>query len=128
MSFTGKEPSFVTQVFNDNSLKVSTTEYVEKAVTPNAINITSLNIDWANGFTFYKSIVANSTFTFSNLTEGKAVSVIVINTTGAAVTVTFPTIKKSTTFNSTVAQNSSNIYTFIRAGSVTYASFISGLV
>lgn len=87
-----------------------------------------LNIDWNTGFTFYKSISSNSVFTFSNVEDGKTITLIVTNTSGASVAITLPTILKSSGFVLTVAPSKANVYTFIRADNNTYASFISDLV
>jgi hypothetical protein len=117
---------------------VTTKSYVDTAVaavaaTPTSVNITALDINWSSGSVFYKSVSANSTFTFSNyngtVANGKVISVIIINTSGAAITVAFPAgIKVKSGFVLSVPAGQANVYTFIRANAITYASFVDGLV
>lgn len=108
---------------------VQGTQGVTGAFVPSpAVSVPALDIDWAAGAVYHKSISANSTFTFSNVSDGKIVSAIITNTSGSPVTLTLPTIIKNAGFVYTVAANSTNVYTFVRANSNTYASFIDTMV
>jgi hypothetical protein len=117
---------------------VTTKSYVDSAVaavaaTPTSVAVPVLDVNWSSGRVFYKSVSADSTFTFSNyngtVANGKVISLIIINTSGAAITVTFPSgIKVKSGFVLSVPAGQANVYTFIRANSITYASFVDGLV
>lgn len=90
--------------------------------------ITALNIDWSLGDTFYKLIAANSTFTFSNVRNGKTVSVFLKNTSGANITVTLPAVLASGALNVTIKPANENVYTFIRSNNKTYAALLPDMV
>lgn len=93
-----------------------------------SIAISVLNIDWSLGTVFYKDVAANSTFTFSNLIDGKVISVVIRNTSVANITLTLPAgIFRDTTIDLVVEPSKENVYTFIRSNSKTYASFVSKL-
>lgn len=117
---------------------VATTDAVNKSITDalqtqiNSINsgqdvaISALNIDWNLGTTFYKTITTNSTFTFSNVTNGKVISVIIKNSLGSNVSIVLPSgIYKTSSLNLTVSAGKTNVYTFIRSNSITYVSDVS---
>lgn len=53
--------------------------------------ISSTAIDWSTGSVFTKTIAANTTFTFSNLTSGQTIVVRITGTSGHAYTSTWPT-------------------------------------
>lgn len=57
------------------------------------VTISALDIDWDTGNQFYKSISGNSTFTFSNTRNGRAI-VVVINLNGH--TASFPSMDLGT--------------------------------
>jgi hypothetical protein len=64
-----------------------------RAVVGTDANVTAAAIDWATGTSFYKTLAANTTFTFSNALPGQGITVAVTNTSGNY-TVTWPgTIK-----------------------------------
>lgn len=92
--------------------------------------VSGQNIDWAISNTvFYQSISGTTTYTFSNVTDGKTISVIITNTGGSAATVAFPAgIKVKSGFVLSVPAGQANVYTFMRANGITYASFVDGLV
>jgi hypothetical protein len=89
--------------------------------------ISALDIDWSLSEIFYRDISLSSTFTFSNLVEGKCISIILTNTSGLTLTVSFPSgiYKEAGTLQ--IAANSAAVYTFIRANSKTYLSSVTGL-
>lgn len=86
--------------------------------------IAALDIDWATAGTFTQTLSANSTFTFSNLTSGGRINVALTNT-ASNYTVTWPTVLWSggTAPTQTVGAKT-DIYTFLRIGSVTYGSVV----
>lgn len=91
-----------------------------------AVAISALDIDWVNpNHTFYKTLGANSTFTFSNTVEGKTIIVALTNT-ASNYTVTWPVSVKwrlgSAPIQSTGAVT--DIYTFVRINGVIYGSAI----
>jgi len=87
-----------------------------------------LNIDWSTGIVFYKAITANTTFTFSNQTNGQIVTIAVENTTAVGVTATFPTsLWGSGIVYTAVGANSTTVFTFIRINSVNYVSYIDNM-
>jgi hypothetical protein len=79
------------------------------------------------GDVFYRDVTLSSTFTFSNVTEGKTISVILTNTSGLTITMSFPSgiYKEPGTFQ--IAGNAAALYTFIRVNSRTYLSAVTGL-
>jgi hypothetical protein len=130
-SFTGF-PTVPTQTPLDNSTNIASTQYVDDAVAainPTSTLVSSLNVDWSLGNVFYKSISTGTTFTFSNTADGKTISLAVINTSGADVAVAFPAgIKVKTGFSLSVPAGQANIYTFIVANSIIYATVVDGMV
>ena len=92
-------------------------------VIPPATNVISASaIDWALAFTHSKTLAANTTFTFSNVVDGKTIIVAVTNT-ASNYTVTWPTVDwgaDGTPVQSVGAKT--DIYTFVRIGSVTYGN------
>jgi len=84
-------------------------------------------IDWSLSNVFFNVIAANKTFTFTNMVNGKTIVVIIKNTSGGAITPTFPTALFSGALP-TVASGTENVYTFIRSNSKTYVSVVDGMV
>lgn len=116
--------------FDDHETRVNTLESTPAvpADLP-SVEITALNIDWSLGKAFYKAITADSTFTFSNLVDGKTITVVLTNATGSAYTIAFPTTKQETaSLDVTLYANSSSIYTFFRCNGITYCYSVSSIV
>lgn len=83
-------------------------------------------IDWSTGDIFHKSISTNETFTFSNISEGQSICVIILNTSASAKTITLPAgIIKSDDLDLSVDSNKYNAYTFIRSNEKTFVSYVS---
>jgi hypothetical protein len=59
-----------------------------------AFAIPSSDIDWSKSASFTKTLGANTTFTFSNATDGKSI-VVAITNTASNYTVTWPTVSWS---------------------------------
>jgi hypothetical protein len=98
----------------------------KRGETTNSVS-TSNMIDWAVAFIHEANISANTSFTFANDTDGASITVIVRNTTGSNLNVTFPTVI-STGLPATVAANRYNAYTFIKIKNNIFASFIEGML
>jgi hypothetical protein len=49
---------------------------------PAPVAISASDIDWSLSYTFYKTLAANTAFTFSNEQEGKVIVVAITNTAG----------------------------------------------
>lgn len=79
---------------------------------PRSLQITALDIDWNSSEMFWKDVSSNTTFTFSNVGD-KVIIVVVNNTSGSAIIVTFPPALKPSSFTGTVDAYSEVIYTIV---------------
>jgi hypothetical protein len=91
--------TITTGVWNGTSIAVanggtgSTTSAAgQRALTPATSTISASAIDWSLSNSFYKTLAANTTFTFSNAQDGQVITICLLNTT-SNYTVTWPTIK-----------------------------------
>jgi hypothetical protein len=87
--------------------------------------VAALDIDWnASSGTHSKTLSANTTFTFSNVVDGKTIIVAVTNT-ASNYTVTWPTVSwpGGTAPTQTVGAKT-DIYTFVRIGSTTFGTVV----
>lgn len=91
-----------------------------------AVSISASDIDWINpNQTFYKTLAANTTFTFSNTVEGKTIIVALTNT-ASNFTVAWPAGVKwtnATTPTMTVGVKT-DVYTFVIINSIIYGSYV----
>lgn len=97
--------------------------------TENLVIFTDIN--WGRtGTIFDKNLTTSTAFTFSNLLTGKGITVVVRNTTGSALTVSFPSVQqKAGTIVGSVGANSTNIYEFINSNNIVYCiSCITNIV
>jgi hypothetical protein len=69
---------------------VVTANVTAKTYVGTTVSISALDIDWSLGTQFYKTLAANSTFTFSNVSEGQTITVWLTNT-ASNFTSTWPT-------------------------------------
>jgi hypothetical protein len=69
----------------------TTAAAAQRALTPATSTISASAIDWSASNSFYKTLSANTTFTFSNAQDGQVITVTLLNTT-SNYTVTWPTI------------------------------------
>lgn len=102
---------------------------LNEAIIQEVANIAALDIDWSSANVHEKDISADSTFTFSNDVSGQTIIVKITNTDASAHTADFPAGVQwsgGTAVNN-VPANSSNVYTFIRVGTVIYASAVDNL-
>jgi hypothetical protein len=97
------------------------------APTYTTATIPSLAIDWAAADIHYKTLAANSTFTFSNAANGKQI-VVALTNTASNYTVAWPTVAwtAATSPTQTVGAKT-DIYTFIQINSVIYGSVVQNL-
>lgn len=86
--------------------------------------IPALDIDWSVAQTFSKTLAANSTFTFSNVTDGRTV-VIAVTNTASNFTLAWPSVKW--TGNVAPVQtigSKTDIYTCVKIGTPIYCSVV----
>jgi hypothetical protein len=87
--------------------------------------IAALAINWGLAPTFTKTLGAGSnTFTFSGQVAGQ---VIVVRLTGAASTVTWPTVKWAGGVAPTQTASGTDVYTFFYDGTSTYGSVVQAM-
>jgi hypothetical protein len=97
-------------------LKISSISIVKPS-----LEISAAEIDWSLGDCFYKSLSANETFTFSNVSDCATIIVAITNTSGGSVTVQFPAgILKDSSFSGEISASATSIFTFVSINSVTY--------
>lgn len=89
-----------------------------------SVNITALDINWARGSVFYKTLTASSTFTFSNTADGAQILVILTNT-ASNYTVTWPTVSWPGNIAPTQTVGAkSDVYVFVKVGSTIYGNVV----
>lgn len=82
-------------------------------------------IDWSLGPVFTKTLAAGAnTFTFSNQASGM---VIVVRVTGAASTLTWPTVKWAGGVAPTQTASGIDVYTFVHDGTSIYGSVVQAM-
>lgn len=113
-------PTLKTASAISTAVTLSSAITYKASVTPGA-----LAIDWATGNTFSKTISGNSTFTFSNATDGQTI-VFQLTTTGAF-TATFPTAKWPAGTQPVQTATGTDVYTFIKIGSTVYANVVQAM-
>lgn len=88
------------------------------------VSISSTAIDWSLGDDFYKTLAANTTFTFSNTTDGQIITVELLNT-ASNYTVTWPTVKWVGGLAPTQTVGAkTDIYTFKKRGSNIFGTVV----
>jgi hypothetical protein len=93
-----------------------------------AVAISALDINWAAGAVFAKTLTANSTFTFSNTTDGDT-KIVALTNTASNYTVTWPAGIKWTGGAAPVQTTGAktDVYTFVKIGSTIYGSVVQNL-
>lgn len=96
----------------------------ELVVQP-TITISALDVDWSIAQTFRKTLAANSTFTFSNATDGRTIIVALTNTASNYV-VTWPTavLWPGGTQPVQTVGAATDVWTFVKVGTATYGSVV----
>jgi hypothetical protein len=88
-----------------------------------SLAISVLDIDWSQASIFEKTLAANSTFTFSNATDGKTIVVALTNTVSNYV-VTWPTVAWPGGVPPVQTPGAhTDIYTFVKIGSTIYGNY-----
>ncbi len=111
-----------TFLLEDNAAIVTNKIYIE-----NDLAIGVLDIDWALSNQFYKTITANSVFTFSNLSNGECIRVVVAQDGTGGWTVTWPVgvlWSGGVAPVQTATASKEDVYTFIRSNGKLYGSVI----
>lgn len=90
-----------------------------------AVAISAMAIDWSLGTVFTKTLAAGAnTFTFSNQASGM---VITVRVTGAASTLTWPTVKWAGGVAPTQTASGIDVYTFVHDGTSIYGSVVQAM-
>jgi hypothetical protein len=85
----------------------------------------ALEVNWAAGNVFTKTLSAGAnTFTFANSADGQTIIVIV---TGAASTLTWPTVLWAGGTPPTQTASGTDVYTFVKSGSTIYGSVVQAM-
>lgn len=89
------------------------------------VTISALDINWSIAQTFKKTLAADSTFTFSNATDGRTI-VVALTNTASNYTVTWPTVKWAGNVAPTQTIGAKqDVYCFVKIGSDIYGSVIA---
>lgn len=92
------------------------------------VNIAALNIDWSSNAVYYKDISADTTFTFSNDTDGQTIIVILNNTDVNPHAITFPSgILTDPNYDGNVEATTESVFTFIKSNGKIYISEVKEL-
>lgn len=90
-----------------------------------AIAVAAMEIDWSLGPVQTKTLAAGAnTFTFANQASGM---VIVVRVTGAASTLTWPTVKWAGGAAPTQTASGIDVYTFVHDGTSIYGSVVQAM-
>lgn len=90
-----------------------------------AVAVAAMAIDWSLGSVFTKTLAAGAnTFTFSNAASGM---VIVVRVTGAASTLTWPTVLWAGGVAPTQTASGVDVYTFVHDGTSIYGSVVQAM-
>lgn len=88
--------------------------------TPNN-NVAALDIDWSESGVYYKDLAIDSSFTFSNDSDGQVIRVIINNTDTNPHTMTFPAgVKKSSSFSGIISASAESVFTVIKSNGKLY--------
>lgn len=89
--------------------------------------ISAFNIDWSLSYSFYKTLAANSTFTFSNTQDGKTIIVAVTNTAGNF-TLAWPTVKWTNGSVPVLTVGAkTDVFTFVKINGILYGSVVQNM-
>lgn len=91
-------------------------------------SIAASNIDWSLSNTFFKTLGANTTFTFSNATDSQTIIVAITNTAGNF-TATWPAAVLWANGSEPVLTlgAKTDVFTFVRINSVLYGSVVANM-
>jgi len=89
--------------------------------------ISGTDIDWNVADYRFKTLSANTTFTFSNQSEAETITVILTNTAGNF-TVTWPSVRWTGGFAPVMSIGvRSDMYTFVMVNGIIWASYVQNL-
>jgi hypothetical protein len=88
----------------------------------------SSSVDWSQGETFYRSFSANTTLSFSNVVDGKGITLIVENTGAATIQITFPSPIQKDAGVITLTNGRTALFSLIRANGKTFLASMTDLV
>jgi hypothetical protein len=90
---------------------------------PASQSVSASNIDWSTGYVYRKTLSGNTTFTFSNATDGKTIVVAVTNTAGNF-TATWPVAVQWTngTEPTLTLGAKTDVFTFVDVNGTIYGS------
>lgn len=90
--------------------------------------VPALDLDWGAYDTFYKDVAVNSTFTFSNISNGKSIVLAVRNSGASSVNISFPAgIIYNPASSLTVDPGEYSVFTFVRTNNLIFLSVIDGM-
>jgi hypothetical protein len=90
-----------------------------------SVAVPALTIDWSLSGVYTKALAAGANaFTFANATDGQT---IVVALTGAASTVTWPTVKWAGGVAPTQTASGTDVYTFLKIGATIYGSAVQAM-
>lgn len=82
------------------------------------LEIPGTDVNWFLGAVFKKTISTTTALSFSNVSEGNSVTIVITSTSGALATFSDPAIQWSGGVTPTQTADKTDIYTFIKIGSV----------
>lgn len=91
-------------------------------ITPPTQIVSGTSVDWSAGFVFSKTISSSTTFTFANTADGQTITFAVTDSNASPVT--WPTVSWSGGVTPTQTPSKTDIYTFIKIGSVFYGTYV----
>ena len=102
-----------------------TDPYVNGQKQGATVAVAAMEIDWALGPVHTKTLAAGAnTFTFANQASGM---VVVVRVTGAASTLTWPTVKWPGGVAPTQTASGTDVYTFVHDGTSIYGSVVQAM-
>lgn len=88
----------------------------------------AVTVDWSLASYFTGQMTGNSTFSFSNVANGRTITLVIQGHASVDYTITFPTMVKQTTFTGLVKTGKYNVYTITRSGGTLFASCVEDMV
>lgn len=98
-----------------------------KNTTESSKSVSALNVDWSTGFVFYKTVAVSSSFTFSNIEDGKVISLIITNNGASTITITLPSPIFAASKTFTILAGKTTVCTFVSANSNVYAATLPNI-
>ena len=112
----------------DNGFVGTEAEWLASLVFSSTHVGVSSSVDWSQGETFYRSFSANTTLSFSNVVDGKGITLIVENTGAATIQITFPSPIQKDAGVITLTNGRTALFSLIRANGKTFLASMTDLV